>query len=158
MSYRSPKHRTTAPPAPSVGAGIVAGALPVDRPAAGAGDHRRVMDGLVGAGVDQERAPPREVRRLGLHLLVEGRAGDPPGPAGMGAQTAQIVGDPGDHLQVKVETDDLVHDRIGHRVPGDQPSDLGELPSDLVASWFVHGRAAAAVQGGAPRPWCRARR
>ena len=105
--------------------GVVVGEPFQGRPA-GPGDHRAVVDRLVGPGVQQDGAAVGQDRddggvdmgeggqqqgvlnaeqlpQLGLDLLVQHRAAEHPRPAGMGAPAVQVGRDALDDLAVEVE-------------------------------------------------------
>ena len=134
----------------------VAGAEPPHGGAAGRGDHGGVVDGPVGARVDQERplaGQGREHAVVGVgqgregedvldpEQLADGRldppvglgAGDPPGPAGMGPPAGQVGGHLGDHLEVEVEAEVVAGGEVDQPVAVDLDPPAVDLLDDRVA-------------------------
>jgi hypothetical protein len=136
----------------------VAGAEAPDGGAARGGDGGGVLDGPVGAHVDQDRPLAGEGREDAVVGVGQGRegedvldpeqlahhrldptvglgAGDRPGPAGMGAPAGQVGRHLGDHLEVEVEPEVVAGGEV------DQPVavDLDPPAVDLLDDGVGHG-------------------
>jgi hypothetical protein len=133
-------------------------AEPADHGALLPGHDGAVVDGLMGAQVDQQRPRsgqggedavmdlgeggegkhvlgPEQLADLGLELLVERRAGDPARPARMGAPAGQVAGDAGQDLRVEVEAEVVAGGEVVEPVvPDPDPASV-----DLVDHRVDHG-------------------
>ena len=127
----------------------------LDGGAAGAGDLAAVVDGLVGAGVEEDRARGRQQRDHGhvdvrdrrqhervlaaeqlgqarLDLLVDDRAAEQARPARVGAPRVEVGGDRLDDLAVEVEAEVVAGREVGEPVVADADHAAVDLVDDRV--------------------------
>jgi hypothetical protein len=146
------------PPQQPLGVADVARAEPVHGGPAGPGDHGRVVDGLVGAGVDQQRPLASQGLQDPLSMWVRvgrQRASSTPSSStssastcsyraglaipraqlGMAAPAGQVLGDAGQDLGVEVEAEVVAGGEVGQPLAADPD----HAPVDLVQHRVGHG-------------------
>ena len=127
----------------------------LDGGAAGAGDLAAVVDRLVGAGVEEDRARGRQQRDHGhvdvrdgrqdervlaaehlgearLDVLVDDRAAEQARPAGVGPPCVEVRGDRLDDLAVEVEAEVVARREVGEPVVADADHAAVDLVDDRV--------------------------